>query len=320
LKVITVTFNPALDREFIIEDFQVNKLHRILHREDMQMSPGGKGINVSIALAKLRVQSVAIGVLGGYIGRVLLTELSKLSPLISTSFVHIDHETRENIAILDPKDHTITEINSPGPTVEKRTVDFLVKRYQMLLSRAEAVVLSGSLPPNLGGEIYGMLAKMAKEKGKQVFMEITDDYIRSAFDIQVPNVIKPDVRQKAVVLGKKLISLEDYVDTASELVSMGAEMAIISYQIKSDIVATSDGVWIISTPLEIEISNLLGAGDAYIAAMVYKRLTCPNCDHLEVAKFGYAAALAKTKKLPKEMPEYNEINECLNNCEIKRLR
>ncbi len=320
MKVITVTLNPALDREFVIEDFHINELHRVAHYRDIMMSPGGKGINVSIALAKLGVQSIAIGILGGYVGRVLLAELSKLSPLISTSFVHIDQETRENISIIDPRNHTLTEINSPGPVVEKHALDLLLKRYEIFLSRAEMVVLSGSLPPNLHGDVYGVLAKTAKQRGKQVFMEVADQYIKLALQIQAPDIIKPDVREKSVVLGKELATLDDYVQAAIELVKMGCKMAVISYQIKSDIVATTDGVWLITTPLDIEISNLLGAGDAYMAAMVYKKFSSPNSDLLEVAKFGYAAALAKTKKLPKQMPEYDEIVGCLQDCQVEKLR
>jgi 1-phosphofructokinase len=41
---------------------------------------------------------------------------------------------------------------------------------------------------------------------------------------------------------------------------------------------------------------------------------------LEVARFGYAAALAKTRKLAKEMPEYEEISEALKSCRLERLR
>ncbi|MCD6450547.1 MAG: 1-phosphofructokinase family hexose kinase, partial [Thermotogaceae bacterium] len=68
MKVLTVTFNPALDREIILDNFQVNKLHRIPSLNHMELSPGGKGINVSLALANFGVPSVTMGFLGGYIG------------------------------------------------------------------------------------------------------------------------------------------------------------------------------------------------------------------------------------------------------------
>jgi len=320
LKVITVTLNPALDREFIIEGFAVNAYHRIKTQDHMVMNPGGKGINVSMALAKLGVSSIAIGIIGGYTGRVLLTELNKTSPLISTSFVHIEEETRENIVIVDPVNHTMTSINSPGPRVDKKAVELLLKRYEIYLSRAEAVVLSGSLPQGLTGEIYGKMAKMAREKGRMVFFDMIDEYLTEALEICVPDVVKPDVRGSYTILQQRLESLEDYVEAAANLVKRGCKLVVVSYEIKNDVVATQDGVWLISTEEKVEPENILGAGDAYVAAMVYKRLTDRNTSMLETAKFGYAAALAKTKKLTKEMPEYDEIGEALNSCKLERLR
>ncbi len=320
MKVVTVTLNPALDRQFIIEEFSTNAYHRIKDHKHMVMSPGGKGINVSMALARLGVSSIAIGILGGYTGRVLLTELNKVSPLISTSFVHIEEETRENIVIVDPVNHTMTSIDSPGPRVERKAIELLMKRYEIYLSRVEAVVLSGSLPQGLTGEIYGKMAKMAKERGKTVFFDMIDEYLTPALEICVPDVVKPDVRGSVTVLGERLEKLEDYVDAAVRLVKKGCKLVVISYEVKNDVVATQDGVWLISTPEEVEPETILGAGDAYVAAMVYKRLTDRNANMLDVAKFGYAAALAKTRKLTKEMPTYDEINEALGLCTLERLR
>jgi hypothetical protein len=43
-------------------------------------------------------------------------------------------------------------------------------------------------------------------------------------------------------------------------------------------------VWLISTEEKVDPENILGAGDAYVAAMVYKRLTERNASMLEVAR------------------------------------
>ncbi len=320
LKVVTVTLNPALDREFVVKNFHVGTLHRISFYNSIRMSPGGKGINVSIALAKLRVKSVAIGILGGYTGRVLLSELSKISPLISTAFVHIEGDSRENITIIDPLNHTVTEINSPGPEVDQDAVNRLLKRYKIYLNNSEIVVLSGSVPPGIGQGIYGIMAKMAREANKIIFSEITDEYLKPTLEMCAPDVIKPDVRDKAVVLGQSLQQLDDYLDAATELIRMGCKMAVISYEVKHDVVVTKDGAWLISPLCEVDLANLLGAGDAYVAAMVYKKLVEPKTDALEIAKFGYAAALAKTRKAAKEMPEYSEIAACLKECKVEKIR
>ena len=319
LRVLTVTMNPALDREFFVNDFHVNKLHRIHSYEETEMTPGGKGINVSIALAKLGISSVALGITGGYTGRVVVNELRKISDLITTSFVHIEQETRENIAILDEVNHTITEINSPGPEIDSDTLDHFLKRYEMLLSRVNCVVLSGSLPRGVASDTYGYLVKKAKEKGKIVFMEVIDEYLQPSLSIACPHVLRPDLRAEKVVMGKKLRELEDYVRAAKELIKRGCELVVLSYKIKGDIVATKDEVWYLTTDVEIDSSHLLGIGDTYIAAMIYHRLNVTTEDYIQTAKFGYVAALAKTRKMKKEMPTMDEIKSVAHHCKMEKL-
>lgn len=319
LKVLTVTLNPALDRELFIESFKVDKLHRVVSRDRMSLSPGGKGINVSVALAKLGVPSIATGFLGGYMGRILLEELRKVSNLITTNFVFIRDETRENIAIIDEASHTITEINSPGPEVEERDIEHILRRYSMSLARVEAVVISGSIPSNAPKDIYVKMVRMAKEKGLPVFMEIRDPHISTLFENDaMPDVIKPDFRAKHVLLGRELETLEDFITGGRELLRAGAKLAVLSYFIDKDVLVTDNEVAVVGPTVEIDYSHLLGTGDTYVAAMVYKYLMGER-DMLEIGKYGYVAALAKTKKAKKEMPSLDEINEFMKYFKFERV-
>ena len=69
---------------------------------------------------------------------------------------------------------------------------------------------------------------------------------------------------------------------------------------------------------ELDESHLLGTGDAFIAAMIYDYLNS-NSQLLDRAKFGMAAALAKTKYLKKEMPPLYDINKEIDNIQVERL-
>ena len=118
MDVLTITMNPALDREVIIPHFELNTLHRVFEREKLISDPGGKGINVSMMLSELDgTPSIAMGFLGGYTGRIISEELRRRYPNITLNFIHIDGESRENLSILDEVNHYITEINAPGPVV-----------------------------------------------------------------------------------------------------------------------------------------------------------------------------------------------------------
>jgi len=319
LEVLTVTLNPALDREIYIDNFELNKLHRLRSLERARMSPGGKGINVSIALAKLGIPSIAMGILGGYVGRIVLEELRKIDKRITTNFVHIDGETRENIAIIDEVNDTITEINGPGPIVSQGDIDHFLRRYKMSLSRANCVVISGSIPIGVDEGIYAQLAGIAKEKNVCVFMEATNTLLTKAIKQNCPDVVKPDLRGEQVVLDQKLEEFEDYVEAAEEIVNYGAKLAVLSYKIKNDIVATKEGIWLISMTVPLEESHLLGSGDAYVAGMVYHALR-KKWDLLEMAKFGFSAAVAVTRKKFKEMPSIEDIEAERYSFTVERVK
>ena len=256
--ILTVTLNPALDREIFIDDFQVNRLYRLRDLTRTQMTPGGKGINVSIALSKLGVPSIATGFVGGHMGRILVEELRRISNLITTNFVYVDGETRENIEIIDEKNRTITAINFPGPEISEADLNHFLRRYKMTLSKVDCVVISGSIPLGVSESVCNELVKLAREKGIFVFVEQAPRLLEKMLaGPEYPNVVKPDLRGNHVTpFGMELKTFEDHVRLAEKIVEK-SQVAVVSYEVKSDIVATKDGVWIIRSREEIDTPLLI---------------------------------------------------------------
>lgn len=316
MPVLSTCLNPALDREFYINDFQIDSLHR-LQAENSKMSPGGKAINVAIDLAAFGIKSIVTGFIGGYVGNIVLNELRKTSNLITTNFVHIDDETRENIVIIDEQSHTITEINSSGPRVPIEDISHFLRRYSLMVSKADAVVISGSIPQGVPKEIYGDLTKIALRHGKKVFWEVTDDILMESLKISVPYILRPDFRKDKVLFGKKLETQEDYIEAGKEAIKYGIKMVVLSYKIDYDIIVTSDGVWFLKPLIEVEHSHLLGTGDIYMATMIYKHFETD--DLVEIAKCGYAAALAKTRYKAKVPPTFEDIKKAFEQFKIERV-
>jgi 1-phosphofructokinase len=75
-------------------------------------------------------------------------------------------------------------------------------------------------------------------------------------------------------MGKEVESLNEYMEVGKEIVSYGAELVIISYKFKHDLIFTPEGAWILTIEQgELDESHLLGTGDAYVAAMIHDYLT-----------------------------------------------
>lgn len=320
MEVLTVTLNPALDREFFINDFQINKLHRIFDSSQINMSPGGKGINVSMALSNFGVESIATGVLAGYIGRVIEEELRKYSELITTNFIYADGESRENISIVDEFNHTITEINAPGPVLNEKILEQFLKRYSMALSRVKYVVISGTVPPGVPMNFYKDISNMAIKKGKIVLMEARGQLLTNAvLSDSCPKIVKPDLRADKKCIGIDLKTIDDYIKTSKIILEKGADLVILSYEIVKDIIATREGVWLLDTSQEADLSHILGTGDTYVAAILYYLLRRDNKNLFEASKFGYTAAVAKMKYSKKVFPSIKDIEMIRDTIEVERI-
>ena len=164
--IYTVTMNPTLDITFELEEITFGepvKAQRVI------ATPGGKGINVSRALRNMGVDSVAMGLLGGYRGEEVLDLLQKEGLILQV--VKIKNPTRTNITILGLKDGNELAIRAAGPVVEEEETDRLVG---LMLERAQApevLVLSGSLPPGVQPDIYRSLIGECRQKGIRVILD-----------------------------------------------------------------------------------------------------------------------------------------------------
>lgn len=118
--VYTVTFNPAIDYVVHTGEMKLGSTNRS-DREEMYF--GGKGINVSIVLRELDIQSKALGFTAGFTGEAIENGLAKMG--IDTDFVHLKKgNSRINVKIKSAEE---TELNGQGPDIDDEAVNKLLQ-------------------------------------------------------------------------------------------------------------------------------------------------------------------------------------------------
>ena len=63
--IYTITFNPAIDYIAEINNIKMNEINRAISEKVLA---GGKGINVSVVLKNLGIESIALGFIAGFTG------------------------------------------------------------------------------------------------------------------------------------------------------------------------------------------------------------------------------------------------------------
>ena len=163
--IVTSTANPSVDRTL-----EISKLVRgaVMRASQTRVDGGGKGVNVTRALAANGYASIAVLPSGGAEGAQLMGLLGAEQPLVRP--VPIDGAIRANVTIVEP-DGATTKVNEPGPTLTDAEVAQLTGALLQAARGAEWAVLSGSLPPGAPADWYSTLTVALHEQGVRVAVD-----------------------------------------------------------------------------------------------------------------------------------------------------
>ena len=123
--IYTVTFNPSLDYVVQAEQLVPGEINRTTSEA---VYPGGKGVNVSVILSNLGLESTAFGFTAGFTGKALQEMLLEFGA--KTDFIPLaDGQTRINVKINAGQE---TEINGQGPKITETAIQELFEKLKSL--------------------------------------------------------------------------------------------------------------------------------------------------------------------------------------------
>lgn len=260
--IYTVTLNPALDKTVEIPGLALDTVNRIT---TMRTDPGGKGINVSKVIDKLGGKSRALGILGGQCGRAIAEQLTERG--LDCDFTFVEGETRTNLKIIDPVNHTNTDINEPGVRVSEEMLNEMLAGLTARLTPADIVVLAGSLPAGAPRDTYGTWVAACRKTGAKVFLD-ADGALLAAGLKGLPSLIKPNNDELSRLMGRTLDTVEELRAAALTLVEQGIEQVVVSMGGRGALYVTADRT-IYAEGLKVKVGSTVGAGDSVVAALAY---------------------------------------------------
>lgn len=259
--IVTVTMNPALDKTAALDELTPRGLNRL---GEVRRDVGGKGINVSRAVAALGGSSLCTGFLAGETGRAMERALEEMEGL-EPRFLFVPGETRTNLKIMEP-DGSLTEFNEPGPDVTRALPD-LAALLEELLSAGDVVVLSGSAGPGTPDTAYRALTELAHRKGARVFVDADGPLLEKALEAG-PDLIKPNGYELGKLLGRPGSDVAELARMALELNRRGVGTVCVSLG-GDGALFVHGGKALRAKGLKMEVRSTVGCGDTMVAALAY---------------------------------------------------
>lgn len=259
--IYTVTLNPALDKTVEIPSLTVDSVNRIT---TMRTDPGGKGINVSKVIQKLNGESTATGILGGNTGRSICSALEQMK--IRTDFRFAEGETRTNLKVIDPINHTNTDLNEPGITVSEEILDGLLEELLLKVHEGDIIILSGSLPKGAPKNTYFTWIKACKGAGAKVILDADRELLSEGLQAS-PHLIKPNHHELSELMGETLENPDELEKAARSLMKKyGISKVVVSMGAAGALYVTEQET-IYAEGLKVPVQSTVGAGDSVVAAL-----------------------------------------------------
>ncbi|HET9970506.1 MAG TPA: hexose kinase [Streptosporangiaceae bacterium] len=263
--ILVVCLNPALDITHEVAAVDWAGINRPAAVHDR---PGGKGLNVARTLHALGADVLVTGMAGGITGTGVAAALSECG--VRTAFTPVYGPTRRTFTVVDGSvaggrvaggRGGVAAFYEPGPVVGAAEFAGFLGDYREALAGADAVVLSGSLPPGLPDSSYATLIEVAS--GLPVILDAHGEALRLGVTAG-PAIVKPNLAELTALSPRQPTAAA----AARELHAAGAGAVVVTLGHDGLLAVTAEGCWRARPPAAVA-GNATGAGDAVAAALAH---------------------------------------------------
>ena len=306
--IVTITANPVLDKSADIEQVAPD---RKLRCRPPRFEPGGGGINVSRAIQRLGGKSLAVFTAGGPFGEMFEHLLDEEE--VSSHSIRISGNTRESFTVFERASSQQFRFIMPGPELSQAEWESCLSAVIEMSPMPEFIVASGSLPPGVPEDFYGLLAEAINGTDSKLIVDTSGVELRAAVDHGV-YLLKPNMRELKHLAGEEIETEEDQERVAEQLIQEGNAQVVIVSLGAAGALLVAEGVSERIRAPTVQIRSKIGAGDSMVAGIVLALSRGRSLS--EAARYGVAAGAAAvstpgTELCPREKTDslFKKISE-----------
>lgn len=316
--VMTITLNPAVD---IATSAPRVEPDRKLACAAPSVDPGGGGVNVARAIARLGGTAEAFVVAAGAAGERLCHLLA--DERLPIWRFDVPGETRTNLAVTDASTGAQYRFGLPGDPIAPETGEALLAEIAARGRGRGLVVLSGSLPPglpeNFPERIRAALSASGGAEGPRLIVDTSGAPLLDliAQPVAPLHLLRLDLKESEHAAGRDLSRLADHVAFAESLIARGVAEHLISGRGAEGSLLVSRGMRLLCRPPPLHPVSKIGAGDAFVGALTLslaRGRPLPDALRWGVAAAGATMATAGTGLFAAE-----DVEALLPQCTVETL-
>lgn len=262
--ILTVTPHSALDKVLFIDELMPGNVHRT---EAIYTSVGGKGLDSSVTLSCLGVDTVGLVFVAGKTGQELIQLVANFG--IIPEPVWVDGETRIAHVISETKVGRHSHIISGKVLINQEQLDEFFRRLRSLAQDASWVICAGSIPPVLSNSIYREIIEEVTQFDVPVLIDSSRSPIIEAIPAR-PAVIKMNWTEFEATFNIKAPTLDELNQKALQVYEEWELKSLVLTCSSQGILAYSEEGSYHTVVPKLKAVNAAGAGDAVSSALAWR--------------------------------------------------
>ncbi|MGL9729798.1 1-phosphofructokinase [Enterococcus sp. DIV0756] len=304
MSIYTCTLNLAIDL-FIetdtMEPFTVNRT------KDDDIQANGKGVNVSLILKMLGVDTTALGFRAGFTGNYIEDYLQEKE--ISTDFIEVPGMTRINVFTQVNQTKEEYKLVNQGPEIPPEKVEAFLNQIRSLQSE-DYLCISGSLPRGMEPNILVDISQICQERGVHLIIDSSYKEVMDCLPYG-PFLLKPNEEELASWFDERINSEEAYLFYGQQLLEAGAQNVLLSLGNGGAIFFSRDRIIRGNSP-KGKVVNTACAGDTLLGTFLAGYLTKQPLE--ETLRKSLAAGSSTAFR--KGLTDFSDVNELSKQIEI----
>jgi tagatose 6-phosphate kinase len=310
--ILCVTPNPAIDRTLLVRGHAQGGT---LRTQETVVVAGGKGLNVARTVKLLGGKPVCAGFLGGHSGSFIADYIRDENMASAWTWLK-KGESRSCIILIDPETGQTAVINETGPQL----IHADWKQFEAdILKAAESVktiCFCGSVPPSPNLDVYEGLLRQLHAAGKSVWVDTSGDALVMAAGVKGVR-LKVNSEEAGAMLDTLITSIDSAADAVRQLSQRTSAPVAITMGAIGAVYTDGQDVWYANPP-EVNVKNVVGSGDAFLAALVVAHEKGDSTG--DALKQAVAVGAAKAAAISTNQFTHDDIQRILSDTQLRILQ
>lgn len=301
MAIVIVNPNPVFDRTITLERLVPGS---VMRTESVEVTAGGKGINVARVLRSLGIEASLLVP----VGRADREQYSALLDAEGAQATYFEVSGPIRVASIyrEKAEDRVTVVNDAGfalPLQEwLQFVEFAASRIEA----QDVVLVMGSLPAGLPSDAAATLVDVLHAHGAQVLVDTAPRWLQPVLS-HGPDVVAPNIHEAMAALdGAASLVFDDSamsdeenrvqaIELSRRIARVTGRIACVTGGSVGAALATNDETWWIDAP-SVNVVSAVGAGDSFVAGVASRwaaDLSSGSAvNWAQAARFGVACAAA----------------------------